>query len=111
MTVLTRATRATHARRPRAGPSARSGPRTADVAAPRWLLPQVVTSRLRNLDEMRELATPECAALALRGGRWVPLSSTELLPGDVVALSRAPGGGVSYTYGGVGAEIEATCPG
>ena len=42
----------------------------------------VVTSRLRNLDEMRELATPPSAALALRDGKWTPLSSEELLPGE-----------------------------
>ena len=49
----------------------------------------VVSSRLRNLDEMREFATPPSAALALRDGKWVQLSSEELLPGDVIALARA----------------------
>ena len=69
----------------------------------------VVTSRMRNLDEMRELATPPCAALALRDGKWTPLSSEELLPGDIISLARAEDRG-SYTFNGAFAEVEAACP-
>ena len=69
----------------------------------------VVTSRLKNLDEMRELATPPSAALALRSGKWVTVSSESLVPGDIVALRRAPPGAV-YMYDGAPAEVEATSP-
>lgn len=71
----------------------------------------VVHSRLRNLDEMREFATPPSAAMALRGGKWTTLSSVDLLPGDIIALNRAPtSSAFAYTYGGAGAEVEAACP-
>ena len=121
----------------------------------------VVTSRMRNLDEMRELATPPSAALgecpaqlatrappqghlrpllpastlpcspflssphcalptccllllfgngaALRDGKWTALSSEDLLPGDIIALSRAEGH-PAYSYNGALAEVEAACP-
>ena len=69
----------------------------------------VVTARLRNLDEMRELATPPCAALAYRDGKWRQLSSEDLLPGDLVALARAESSQV-YSYNGEAAEVEAACP-
>ena len=69
----------------------------------------VVTARLRNLDEMRELATPPCAALAYRDGKWRQLSSEDLLPGDLIALARAESGQV-YSYNGEAAEVEAACP-
>ncbi|EOD41725.1 hypothetical protein EMIHUDRAFT_460972 [Emiliania huxleyi CCMP1516] len=50
----------------------------------------VIKSRLRNVDELSELATPASAVLARRCGKWERLSSTDLLPGDLVALARTP---------------------
>ena len=69
----------------------------------------VVTSRLRNWDEMREMATPPSAALALRDGKWTELSSEDLLPGDIISLARAEGG-LAYSYNGATTEVEAVCP-
>ena len=63
----------------------------------------VVSSRLRNIDELRELATPPSAVYALRGGAWVALSSEELLPGDLVGLARAP-------PTARGERVETLCP-
>lgn len=54
-------------------------------------------------------ATLSFAFAALREGRWTPLSSEDLLPGDIIAIARAEGRG-TYTYNGALAEVEATCP-
>ncbi|KAL1526413.1 hypothetical protein AB1Y20_015125 [Prymnesium parvum] len=63
----------------------------------------VVKSRLRNLEEMRSLATPASSVLVLRDGSWRSLSSEQLLPADLVALRRAP----SSPYG---EALESVCP-
>lgn len=75
-----------------------------------WACLAQVFTRLRNLDEMRELATPPSAALALRAGKWTALSSNDLLPGDIIALTRAPPSRAQYTFNGSGAEVESACP-
>ena len=52
--------------------------------------------------EMREYSGGACAALALRAGKWQRLSSEDLLPGDLVSLSRSPS-----AYGD---SVETVCP-
>ena len=69
----------------------------------------VVTSRLRNWDEMRELATPPSAVTCLREGKWTTLSSEDLVPGDIIALARAPETGTAYSFDGELAQVEAVC--
>lgn len=64
----------------------------------------VVKSRLRNVDELRELATPASSVLVFRSDRWVTLSSVALLPGDLLALTRTPS---SRMYGG---QIDTLVP-
>jgi cation-transporting ATPase 13A1 len=64
----------------------------------------VVKSRLRNVDELRELATPASSVLVLRSHRWQTLSSVSLLPGDIIALARSP---ASRMYGG---QVETIVP-
>ena len=50
----------------------------------------VVNSRLRHADEMRSYSAPPSRCHAFRRGRWEALSSADLLPGDLLALERAP---------------------
>ena len=50
----------------------------------------VVNSRLRHADEMRPYSAPPSPCHAFRRGRWEALSSADLLPGDLLALERAP---------------------
>ena len=53
---------------------------------------------------MRALAGGGSAVLVYRGGKWLDgLSSEEVLPGDLIALSRAP----PSIYGG---QVETVCP-
>ena len=64
----------------------------------------VIKSRLRNIDELRELATPASLVTVFRSNSWVQLSSEELLPGDLLSLARTP---ASRLYG---APIETIVP-
>ena len=63
----------------------------------------VVKSRLRNREEMRSLAASASTVLVLREGKWRHLSSEDLLPADLVALTRAP----PSMYG---EQLESVCP-
>jgi len=48
----------------------------------------VVKQRLRNLDTLRAMRRPPYAVHAFRSGKWQQLSSEDLLPGDLVSVSR-----------------------
>lgn len=48
----------------------------------------VVFQRQRSLAEFRTMSIKPYDMLVLRNGKWVPVSSAELVPGDVVSVSR-----------------------
>eukprot|EP00897_Mesotaenium_endlicherianum_P008584 jgi/Mesen1/7754/ME000407S06956 len=53
----------------------------------------MVSSRLRTLTELRRVRVDSQTLMAHRGGKWVKLSGVDLLPGDLVSIGRAQGGG------------------
>ncbi|KAI4326187.1 hypothetical protein MLD38_031525 [Melastoma candidum] len=48
-------------------------------------------SRLKTLTELRRVRVDSQTMMVHRGGKWVKLSGTELLPGDVVSIGRSSG--------------------
>ncbi|KAM0949224.1 putative P-type Mg(2+) transporter [Dioscorea sansibarensis] len=48
-------------------------------------------SRLKTLTELRRVSVDAQMLMVYRCGRWVKLSGTDLLPGDVVSIGRASG--------------------
>lgn len=48
-------------------------------------------SRLKTLTELRRVRVDSQTLMAHRGGKWVKLSGTDLLPGDVVSIGRSSG--------------------
>ncbi|CAK8568023.1 unnamed protein product [Lathyrus sativus] len=48
-------------------------------------------SRLRTLTELRRVRVDNQIVMVHRGGKWVKLSGTDLLPGDVVSIGRSSG--------------------
>ena len=62
----------------------------------------VVQSRLRNIDDLRELAAPASAVNVKRNGKWTQLSSIQLVPGDLIELART-----TSHYGDI---VETICP-
>ena len=50
-------------------------------------------SKIKNVRTLRGMGTSAVTVLVLRDGRWEPRSSEQLVPGDVVSIARAPGGG------------------
>lgn len=48
----------------------------------------VVFGRLRSLKELRGMRNPSLTINAYRNGKWAPISSLELLPGDIVSICR-----------------------
>ena len=63
----------------------------------------MVKSRLRNVDEMRELSTPASAVHALRGGRCIKYKVHALRGGrcmkcKVLSMRRKMGGALSCEY-------------
>lgn len=51
----------------------------------------IVRTRLANLNELREIGGLPGTIYVFRGRRWEKLDASELVPGDVVALSRSEG--------------------
>ncbi|PRP75201.1 hypothetical protein PROFUN_15964, partial [Planoprotostelium fungivorum] len=47
----------------------------------------VVTSRLRNLQSLRNMGNKPAAVNVFRGGKWTTIESSNLVPGDIVSLS------------------------
>jgi cation-transporting ATPase 13A1 len=48
----------------------------------------VVKQRLRNLESLRNMATPPQQVLVLRNNRWEKVYSQELVPGDICCVTR-----------------------
>ncbi|XP_057727468.1 probable manganese-transporting ATPase PDR2 isoform X2 [Arachis stenosperma] len=48
-------------------------------------------SRLKTLTELRRVRVDSQILMVHRGGKWVKLSGTDLLPGDVVSIGRSSG--------------------
>ncbi|GMH17830.1 hypothetical protein Nepgr_019671 [Nepenthes gracilis] len=48
-------------------------------------------SRLKTLTELRRVRVDSESLMVHRGGKWVKLSGTDLLPGDVVSIGRSSG--------------------
>lgn len=48
----------------------------------------VVFGRLRSLQELRGMRNPSQTVLAFRNKKWAPISSLELLPGDIISIGR-----------------------
>lgn len=48
----------------------------------------VVTGRLKSLRELRGMRNPSLKIYAYRSKKWVPTSSLELLPGDIISIAR-----------------------
>ncbi|XP_072959274.1 probable manganese-transporting ATPase PDR2 [Typha angustifolia] len=49
-------------------------------------------SRLKTLTELRRVRVDNQTLMVHRGGKWVKLQGTELLPGDIVSIGRSSGG-------------------
>lgn len=49
----------------------------------------VVQSRMRTLADLRLLAPSSRPVCCLRGGRWQPISSADVVPGDLVSVCRS----------------------
>ncbi|KAG1327783.1 hypothetical protein COCNU_01G017170 [Cocos nucifera] len=54
-------------------------------------------SRLKTLTELRHVRVDGQTLMVHRGGKWVKLSGTDLLPGDVVSIGRSSGQSESTT--------------
>ena len=47
--------------------------------------------RLKNLQQLRGMSAKATAVYAYRNGSWQSISSTEILPSDLISLNRVPG--------------------
>lgn len=59
----------------------------------------VVASRRRNMEDLRRLKPQTMSLMVHRTGRWVRTSSEELVPGDVVSVTR-PTGSAAFSHTG-----------
>ena len=50
-------------------------------------------SKIKNVRTLRGMGQAAISVFVLRDGRWEQRSSEQLVPGDVVSVARAPGGG------------------
>ena len=65
----------------------------------------VVGQRLRNLKELRSMATPKQSVQVYRSGKWELLPGEALLVGDIISIGRPPAG-AGHWGGGEGDRGE-----
>ena len=56
----------------------------------------VVNQRLRNLTELRSMATPKQEVQVYRSGKWELLPGGALLVGDVISIGRPQAGAIHH---------------